>query len=240
MINKFKKIRKRMGKGFTLIETLMAVLLLSVAIAGPLTIASKSLQATLIAKDQDTAFYLAQDGIEYVRWVRDTNTLKCNATNSCTASSWLAGLNGTSDNIIVGGVDQQNGDCVSSGGTQNCEVDSYANAITSCGSGGNACGVINYQWVNTAGGTTCAANTANCYFSHFTYTTSGGTVTPSIFIRTISIATPVGGNAGEASVTVTVSWCDEASACTSTTGTPTGTPAHSGLVTLREELFNWQ
>src|SRR3989338_5317255 len=55
--NILKKLCARV-RGFTLIETLIAVLLLSVAVTGPLTIASKGLTATLTAKDQFVAYYL--------------------------------------------------------------------------------------------------------------------------------------------------------------------------------------
>ena len=69
-------------------ETLIAVLVLSLAITGPLTIAQKGLQAALISKDQDTAFYLARDAVEYVRFVRDTNCLKAGApAGGCPAAS---------------------------------------------------------------------------------------------------------------------------------------------------------
>lgn len=79
MTNKFlKNIR-----GFSLIETLVAVLLLATAIAGPLTIASKGLVTAVVAKDQVIAFFLAQDAIEFVRFARDTNKLQ--------NSSWLSG-----------------------------------------------------------------------------------------------------------------------------------------------------
>lgn len=71
-------------RGFTLIETLVAVLLLTTAIAGPLTIAAKGLSAALVARDQMTAFYLAQDAVEYVRFVRDSNKLG--------GAAWLEGL----------------------------------------------------------------------------------------------------------------------------------------------------
>jgi prepilin-type N-terminal cleavage/methylation domain-containing protein len=74
------------SRGFTLIETLLAVLILATAIAGPLTIASKGLSAALVAKDQTTAFYLAQDAIEFVRFARDTNIL-----SGATAEEWLIG-----------------------------------------------------------------------------------------------------------------------------------------------------
>ena len=96
-------------RGFTLIETLVAVLLLSTAIAGPLTIASKGLSATLIARDQMIAFYLAQDAVEYVRFVRDTNKLSGN--------SWLAGLD----------------ECT---GAYGCTVDPSSGTADTCPGGG--------------------------------------------------------------------------------------------------------
>lgn len=91
MINSIKNI----ARGFTLIETLIAVLLLATAIAGPLTIASKGLSAALIARDQMVAFYLAQDAVEYVRFVRDSNKLA--------GDPWLSGLSlcETTDGCIL-------------------------------------------------------------------------------------------------------------------------------------------
>lgn len=77
------------ARGFTLIETFVAITILVTAIAGPLTLASKGLTSSLIARDQLTASFLAQEGIEYVRQKRDTNQLQGNPT-------WLHGL----DNCI--------------------------------------------------------------------------------------------------------------------------------------------
>lgn len=76
-------------RGFTLIETFVAITILVTAVAGPLTIASKGLTSSLVARDQLTASFLAQEAIEYVRQKRDTNHLQGNA-------SWLTGL----DNCI--------------------------------------------------------------------------------------------------------------------------------------------
>lgn len=71
-------------KAFTLIETLVAVSILLMALVGPLTIAAQSLRSAYYARDQVTAFYLAQEGIEYVRAVRDQNYIG--------NQSWLTGI----------------------------------------------------------------------------------------------------------------------------------------------------
>ncbi len=59
-------------KGFTIIETLVAVTILMLAIVGPMTVSQKSLVASLYAKDQIIASYLAQDAMEYLKNKRDT------------------------------------------------------------------------------------------------------------------------------------------------------------------------
>lgn len=74
-------------RGFTLIETLIAVTILSLAVAGPLTTASRAIVAAQTARDQLTASYLAQEGLEYVRAMRDKEFL----------SAYSAGLPDTSD-----------------------------------------------------------------------------------------------------------------------------------------------
>jgi prepilin-type N-terminal cleavage/methylation domain-containing protein len=97
--------------GFTLIETLVAVAILSIAVSAPLVSASRALVTASLASDQLTASYLAQEGIEYVRSMRDNEFLAALATNTtssaCTWSggnpstacaAWLAFLtNATSD-----------------------------------------------------------------------------------------------------------------------------------------------
>ncbi len=73
--------------GFTLVETLVAISVLMVAVASPLTIAQKSLSSALYAKDQTTAFFLAQDAVEYLKYVRllesDGNWTDADSIASC-------------------------------------------------------------------------------------------------------------------------------------------------------------
>lgn len=63
------------SRGFTLIETMVAVTILTLAVVGPLMTASRAIVAAQSARDQLTASYLAQEGIEYVRAMRDNEYL---------------------------------------------------------------------------------------------------------------------------------------------------------------------
>ncbi len=76
--------------GYTLLETLVAIVVLSLAIVAPLGIASKSLFQALLAKEQLTAFYLAQEGMEAMRHLRDTNILRTGG--GPTGYDWLDGI----------------------------------------------------------------------------------------------------------------------------------------------------
>jgi len=65
----------RTTRAFTLIETLVAISLLTIAIVAPMTLTTQSLSAAFHARDQITAFNLAQEGLEAVRAVRDGQIL---------------------------------------------------------------------------------------------------------------------------------------------------------------------
>jgi len=83
----FKKYFKRSdsnSRGFSLIETLVAITILLVSVVGPISLISDSLHKIYYAKDKITAISLMQEGVEMVRQVRDTNML--------TASPWLTNL----------------------------------------------------------------------------------------------------------------------------------------------------
>lgn len=83
-MNDMKPAYRSAQRGFTLIETFVAITILVTAVAGPLTLAQKGLTSALIARDQLMASFLAQEGIEYVRQQRDSNSLQ--------GLSWLNGL----------------------------------------------------------------------------------------------------------------------------------------------------
>ena len=178
--------KKSISKGFTLIETLVAVMILATAIAGPLSIASRALNNSLVAKDQIIAFFLAQDAVEYVRFVRDTNTLS--------GADWITGQGGTSAGIDLS-------PCVASVNANGCYVDStmavvgYGDVPTACDSG-SGCPVLSYDNGN----------------SRYTYNSGGSNVVPSIFTRQIVLTqinpAPPGSPSLEYLATVTVTWSD--------------------------------
>lgn len=60
-------------RGFTLIETFIAITILMLALAGPMSLAQKSLKASSMSKDRTTAYFLGQEGIEYLKMLRDTS-----------------------------------------------------------------------------------------------------------------------------------------------------------------------
>lgn len=74
-IKTYKKNRIQTERGFTLLETMVAIFILTISITGPMVFAQSGLRTAFLARDQITAFFLAQDAIETIKNIRDTNGL---------------------------------------------------------------------------------------------------------------------------------------------------------------------
>ncbi len=85
-------------------ESLVAISIVLIAVAGPLSVVAKSLSYARFARDQIVAFYLAQEAVEFIRNTRDNNILA--------GQGWLNGLSA----------------CASG----KCAIDSSANTVTGC------------------------------------------------------------------------------------------------------------
>jgi type II secretory pathway pseudopilin PulG len=81
--------QKKFTLGFTVVETLVAISILSLSVVATFTAVQSGIQSSILVKDQITAFYLAGEAVEYVKGIRDDNTL---LTLSGTATPWLTGI----------------------------------------------------------------------------------------------------------------------------------------------------
>ena len=77
------------NRGFTLIETIVAIFLLTVGVVGSFSLMQKVTSFASITSSQLVASYLAQEGIEIIRNIRDTNYLEHQA--------WDAGIGAGAD-----------------------------------------------------------------------------------------------------------------------------------------------
>jgi len=66
---------KKSGEGFTLIELVISVFIIAVALSGAFTILQRVIASATFSSSQLTASFLAQEGIEIVRNIRDENWL---------------------------------------------------------------------------------------------------------------------------------------------------------------------
>jgi len=93
-LNLIKIFKKKNTKGFTLMEVIVAIFVITAGIVGVLSLVTQTISASIFSKDKLIAAYLAQEGIEIVRNIRDTNWLQGLGWNSgLGASVYEAGYN---------------------------------------------------------------------------------------------------------------------------------------------------
>jgi prepilin-type N-terminal cleavage/methylation domain-containing protein len=68
-----KKVYSTSRRGFTLIETLVAVTILTIGVIGPLSLAARGISDGLFAQNQLTANLLAQEALETITNLRNSN-----------------------------------------------------------------------------------------------------------------------------------------------------------------------
>jgi len=70
------RLSRKARKGFTLIEVLIAITILVVGIISGFVLITRALRNVAIIRDRLTASFLAQEGIELTRQIRDSNFLR--------------------------------------------------------------------------------------------------------------------------------------------------------------------
>lgn len=135
--------------GFTLVEVLIALAVLSLSILATFTAVSNSLRTTNFAEDQITAYYLADEALEYIRNRRDNNAIDhINQLATGGSVDWLTG------------VAKVPPDPCSSGKV--CYVDvtaTTANALKTCSSNAASCPFVLYNSSNGLYGHTSGVTT---------------------------------------------------------------------------------
>jgi prepilin-type N-terminal cleavage/methylation domain-containing protein len=80
MITFFKK-NKDGQEGFTLVEVMVAIFIFAITLSVMFSVLGNGISNLTFSKKKTTAQYLAQEGIEYVRNIRDTEVLDADSTN---------------------------------------------------------------------------------------------------------------------------------------------------------------
>jgi len=88
-LNFNKTIKAKNTKGFALIEVIVAIFFISTGIIASYILITSTISSTAQASNKFTAAYLAQEGIEIVRNIRDTNWLQQQADP---LNSWSEGF----------------------------------------------------------------------------------------------------------------------------------------------------
>jgi Tfp pilus assembly protein PilV len=73
-------------RGFTLVETLVSTMIITLVVLGPLTVASNAAMYARITKDNLIATYLAQEAVELLHHQQDSVYIRCiqSMTSACT------------------------------------------------------------------------------------------------------------------------------------------------------------
>lgn len=85
-------LTKKSGGGFTLLELVISLFIVTVAVSGAFVILQKVITSTTISESNLTASFLAQEGLEIVRNLRDRNWIKGlswdNGLTDCTSGKY--------------------------------------------------------------------------------------------------------------------------------------------------------
>ncbi|HVX91417.1 MAG TPA: prepilin-type N-terminal cleavage/methylation domain-containing protein [Candidatus Paceibacterota bacterium] len=144
-------------RAFTLVETLVAITVVTLAILAPFDAIQRVANASRLAKDNLIASALAQEGLEYVRFIRTSNYLN-------SRSDLFEGIDGTASNRF--GTNTCNGNNL-------CELDATVavdSSVKACP--GGSVGQCDPLYVTSQGlyTLTAGSNTQTIFRRGFTFT----------------------------------------------------------------------
>jgi len=195
--------------GFTIIEVMMAVTVLSIGIMGAIAAINYNISITSNSINRIIAANLAQDGIELVRNIRDTNWLQGKYDVSG-ANAWDTGIDGVTYKYLSFFC----GDGTASV-AYNASGSAEQDKIDNCGAN---CQVYAYS----SGSIKCYGDNYNYGGSYNGYTGVPAQINGTFFYRLVDIA-PIDANSN--SLNVTIKWMDRS--------------GQYRYLTTGEILYNW-
>lgn len=171
--------------GFTLVEVLISLTIFSIAVAGVITVAIQGSSNVNAARNKVEASYLADEGIELMRGMRDTAVVNAVASGGTEDDGWLAFISPAYAGLCATApcdIDP----------TNNSGVDPYpsASSISDCSSyPGSMCPLY---YIPSTG--------------YYTSVVTMPGLSPSVFKRTIQIDTTLGPN--QVRITSKVEWTE--------------------------------
>lgn len=177
-------MKQNQQSGFSLVETLVAITILLVVIAGPLAISSSASKSSSFSSEQVVAFFLAQEGLELVQKARNDLLVPYFPPLSSNPDPWTDFTRTTGAGLYR--------NCYTSINSSGCDLTINGDAtgsvtVTSCAVSG-ACRL----YLDTS---------SSIQRSRYTHVSSGNASTP--YTRTITLELV---NANEVKVTSKVTW----------------------------------
>ena len=176
-----QKITNNANKGFTIVEVLISLTIFSIAVAGVITVAVQGSLNVNAARNKVTASYLADEGVELMRSMRDTAVV--NAGVGFEAAGWTAFNSPAFASLCI---------------TASCDIDPTNNA-----------GSDPYPSASNISDCTPTAGFCHLYYvpstGYYTGVVTTPGLTPSIFSRGIRLTVL---NPDEIQITSTVQWTE--------------------------------
>ena len=172
LLNMMINVHTKQMKGFTLLETVVAVSVLMFGVLGPLYLANQSVKAARMQNEHLTAAGLSQEGIEMVRNVVANNTASDGPSNWLDGVTVSGGKCDTPNGCIANILETNNKQILACPAAPGCDKKVYKNPTT--GMYGQDKGGLAAPWIITPYSRTITVSTIDAKTIRVTSTVTWG------------------------------------------------------------------